>query len=209
MGRTSREEVVAQILDATARCVYETGVESVQMTQIAAKAGISCRTLNRYYSKKDLLLSDAASKYLWRVYQSFIEDYKQMPKDGINGFSQLRLFLNMLRDYYKTDSAELELFVKARIYCVRHGVGENSWAAVGGRELRQIVAGTIDKGIRDGSILDRGDSQLVTSMLLSSYNGIMLRLAFIYRSESLQEKRGEIFRVFDSYMDMLNAYLRA
>ena len=208
MGRPSREEIVAQILDAAVQCIYEMGVEVVQMTQIAAKAGISCRTLNRYYPKKDVLLSDAASKYLWRVYESFIENYQQTPKDGVNGLSQLLLLLNTLRDYYETDSAELDLFVKARIYCVRHGVGDAPWAAKGGRKIQNIIAEAIDAGIQDGSIRKHTDSQLSATMILSSYNGILLRLAFIYCFGTSQDKKDEMLRVFDSYIDMLISYLR-
>ncbi len=85
MARHTRQQAIDEILDAAISCVLALGVDNVQVAQIAAKAGISTRTLHRYYPYKAALLSDAAAKHLWGVYTSFADAYDGMDKDGKTG----------------------------------------------------------------------------------------------------------------------------
>lgn len=113
MDRHSQEMVIDGILDAAVGCVPEPGVDKVRLTQTAACAGVSTRTVNRHYPEKDGLLSDASSRFLCKIYTPIVEDNEKTDKTGETGLGRLLLFLRMWKAYYRTNTVEALLFAAA------------------------------------------------------------------------------------------------
>lgn len=209
MERHAKGQIVESIIDAAIECILALGLDHVQITQIAAGAGISTRTLHRYYPEKEALLSDAASKYLWYAYTSFADHYEKADKTNMTGLQRLLLLLQSQRNYYRTDTIGAMMFVDMRMYHLRHGQTRHACAVAGAERVRNIVIDNLEACKADGSIRKDIDSSRTSAMISSSYNGVMQRMTLIYRSDMPEEKKSEAVLMFDDYMEMLTAYLSA
>ncbi len=197
------------ILEAALACIQEYGAENVQITQIAARAGVSTRTLHRYFPEKDLLFCYAACRFLSRIYNALAEAYEKADKTGLSGLDRLLLLLSCQRKYYKTDALEAMLFIDVHIHWARYGMKRNSWALQGGARLRDIVIGNLRAGIEDKSIRPDLQPESVADLISATYNGIMQRTTFLYRSQTPDAEHATVFALYDAYIDMLARYLRA
>lgn len=64
MNSVDREQKISEILDAVIACQEEYNEDIVLISHIAAKAGISTRTLNRYFPDTEIMFFEAAARYL-------------------------------------------------------------------------------------------------------------------------------------------------
>lgn len=208
MARESREEVTSRILQAAIECILKYGVDMVQISQIAACANLSVRTISRYYPEKDTMLAEAATQYLQSVYQTFIDEYRRLPKDGLSGRDKLILFLTSQRDYCKVQSVEAMMMIDLRYYRIRHCSAQAIWSVPGGDRTRRLVLDCIEEGKQDGTIR-RDIDPVQTSVLLSStYNGVMQAITMAYRSIMSEENKQPVYETFDRYIEMVQRYLR-
>ena len=208
MAREPREQIVARILDATIACVFEYGLDAVQLTQIATTAGMSARTLSRYYPEKEALLADAATRYLSANYAAFVENYEKAPKAGLSGRERLLLFLSLQKDHFKERTLEAMMMVDLRFYRVRHGNTRPSWTIPGGDGVRGIVIDCIEDGMRDGSIRTDLDPAMTSALISATYNGMMQRMTMIYRSAMDDARKEPLYGMFGNYIDLADRYLR-
>ena len=63
MKRIECEQMKEHILNAVIACKIEAAGEEVSLTKVSSRAGISERTLNRYFSDKEMMFYEAAIKY--------------------------------------------------------------------------------------------------------------------------------------------------
>ena len=208
MAREPRERIIARILDATIESVFMYGLDAVQLTQIATTAGMSARTLSRYYPEKESLLADAASRYLTMNYAAFVENYEKTPKDGLSGRERLLLFLGLQKDHFKKQTLEAMMMVDLRFYRVRHSDVRPSWTIPGGDGVRGIVIGCIEDGMQDGSIREDIDPAITSALISATYNGMMQRLTMIHRSAMDDALKEPMYDLFERYIDMADCYLR-
>ncbi len=209
VDRCSQGRVCDNILDAAIDCIVGSGVDTVQITQIAAGAGISTRTLNRYYPEKNGLLSEAASKFLWKTYTTIIEEYEKVNKTGTTGLERLLLFLKLWKDYYRTDAVEAMMFIDMKMSRVRHGMKKYSWTVPGGDRIKEIVIDALERGKQDGSIRDGIDSSRASALVTATYNGVIQRKMCLSCSASPQEAGNGLLDIFNDYIDMLVVYVRS
>lgn len=207
MARKSRDNIKERIKDAAIECALRDGMDLVQVAQIAKKAGMSTRTVNRYYPEKDALLADAATKYLWGFYVSFVEEFEKMPKDGLSGREKLLLLLSCQRDFCKTDTMTAMMMIDLRFYRLRHSSELNSVTIPGSEKVKRVVIDCLEEGRADGSIRAELDNETSAMLFSVTYNGMMQRLTMIYRSGMPEEVKEKVFLVFDQYYEMVERYL--
>ncbi len=75
---SKREASRLHILDAARELVMDIGYQSVTMTVVADKAGVSRATLYRYYSTKEQLYSDVSIQ--WGI--NFVDHMRKNPPQG-------------------------------------------------------------------------------------------------------------------------------
>ncbi len=195
------------ILDAVIECKYEFKLAPIQMTQVAARAGVSTRTLYRYYPDKNELLYSAAARFLQREYDVFASHYAALDKTGMNGLERLVLLLRTQRNYYSSDQIKSLLFSHANSFydfCVS---GQRNAQGVMSERIQSIAASCIADGISDGSIRDSLDFAAICSMVVAGMDGMMRYLTHINRAGTESVGAGEPDAVFESYIEMLSMYL--
>ncbi len=208
MARRARDGIKERIRDAAIDCVLKDGVDVVQVAQIAKRAGMSTRTVHRYYPEKDTLLADAALKYLWEFYIHFAEEFEKMPKDGLTGMERLLLMFNCQRDFCKTDTTTAMMMIDLRFYRLKHCCEISDLNIEGTEKVKRIVFDCIELGQADGSIRKSLEPEMTAMLLSVTYNGLMQRLTMVNRSNMPEETKERIFPVYDEYAQMLERYLR-
>ncbi len=210
MERKDKEQMIEDILDAAIQCRYQAKtVEEIQITQIAARAGISTRTLHRYFSDKAELLACASNKFLKQKYFDILEGYLSSADPKKNGMERLLDFIAVRKNAYIEDPVYAAMFVEANINCIRAVTksGVNQFDL--GNEMRNIVILNVELGMKDGSMRKDLDLSATTLLLSASLNGVIQRMTFLFRTDTSDETKRQVAVVFDEYINMVRMYLSA
>ncbi|MDD2954871.1 MAG: TetR/AcrR family transcriptional regulator [Oscillospiraceae bacterium] len=208
MKREENNLMKTAILDAVISCKKEAMGREVSRSEIASRAGISERTLSRYYPDKDLMVYEAAVRYLRSRYEAVAGQYRAVDTSGMNGLERLLLLAQIRIQNYEKDTESAQMFVRAYITALNTAVYHRLPSAGFDAPAREIVLSCIREGVRDGSI--RGDVVPVDAylMLSSNFNGLVFRLIYMCSIEfSPEEHKKELLLVFRQYLEMLKGYL--
>ncbi|HKM28447.1 MAG TPA: TetR/AcrR family transcriptional regulator [Anaerovoracaceae bacterium] len=207
MGRRNKEELINDILDAAISCHRENNCGSIQITDVAARAGVSTRTLHRYFAQKDELVGQASIRILEHVYKDFAEEYYKLDTQGLNGLDKLMRFMNSQVEFYKRDSEGAILFVEAMLIAMRRGLLKGFREANLGREIGDIITANVELGIKDGSIRSDIDPKKVTLLVVTNFNGLMQNATFLMHSDFDKLQEDWVFSLFEEYNQMLRKYI--
>lgn len=210
MAREKREEKISMILNATVECALQYGLDAVQITQIADCAGMSARTINRYYPEKGVLLAEAVTKYLDDYYQNFIKLFNKIDKAGLNNREKLLLFLRVqLEHFEKMDALMTDalMIIELRFYQLCRNRVTPSSKLLGVEQVRNTVISFLEDGKKDGSIRTDLESDIASALISSSYNGMMQRIKSIQQINQKKEYREKDIKIFEDYIKMLEQYL--
>lgn len=208
MKREENEQMRDTILNAVIACKIDAAGADVSLSQISCRAGISERTLNRYYPDKEILLYDAAILYLRQIYYTCADRYNKLDKTGMNGLQRLMLLIKMQIELNQTELKCAKVFVRAYTTALRTAVYRDLPVSGCDAPVRDIVLNCIEDGVSDGSI--RPDIVPIdTYMLISSnYMGLVQRLIYCYSVElTKEEHKNQLLLVFNKYLQMLEEYL--
>lgn len=210
MRRKDNDQMRTNILDAVIACKIDASGAEVSLSQISCRAGISERTLNRYYPDKEMLLYDAAIRHLRQLYEACADRYEVIEKTGLNGLQRLMLLIKMQVERYQTELTCAKVFVRAYTTALRTAVYRDLPVSGCDAPVRNIVLQCIEDGVADGSI--RPDAAPIDTymMISSNYMGLVQRLIYCYSVEFTQEEhKKELLLVFNKYLHMLQEYLDA
>lgn len=207
MQRKEKQVRMNEILDAVNYCEKKYGIDHIQISQVAARAGVSTRTVNRYFPEKKMLLFDATVRYLEESYEKIVERAKRLEGVGLSGRERLISFLTLQTKAYQEDVAEAVRYVEANIRCISFSM-ETKQVRTGFRnDISKIVYQIIEEGIQDKSIRGSLNPRMVTLMISSNINGLLQRVVFSFRTNQEKGSISEIFCIIDEYLSMLDQYL--
>ena len=210
MKRTDNEIMRLRILDAVIECKIHAEGAYVSLSQISCKAGISERTLNRYFPDKEIMIYGAAVRYLKRKYDEFSEQYRACDKKELNGLECLMLLVKLQMDNYMNSITDALIFVRAYTTTLNTAVYRKLPVAGYDASAREIVLECIRNGVKDGSIKHDAVPMDAYLLISSNFNGLVQRLIYTYSVEySAEEHRKELFNVFGKYIQMLRVFLSA
>ena len=204
--RIDNEEMRTTILDAVIACKCEACGAAVSLSQISSRAGISERTLNRYFPDKELMMYEAAIKYLKQKYVLFAKLYIARDKSRLNACERLLLLIQMQIDNYKSDTAEAMVYVRAFTTAMCTAAYHQLPAPGFDAPTRNILISCVEEGLKDGSIHSSIEPLDVYFLVSSNFNGLIQRLVYIYSLEiPREEHEKKLFHVFEKYMQMLES----
>ena len=208
MERKTREELITQILDAVITCKSNAGGVNVPLAQIACQAGVSERTLSRYFPDSELLCYDAAIKYLRDKYDGLAKQYDLLDKRGLNGLKRLLLLARTAVDNLRTDIPSALIFVRAFTTAMRTAVYRKLPPSGFDAATRDIVLCCARDGMADGSIRRDVAPVDVYLMLSSNFHGLLQRTIYMYSLDQTEtEHQAELLLVFHKYLEMFEQYL--
>lgn len=208
MEQRDKERVAGDILDAVISCKRDAAGGDISITQVAARAGMSDRTLNRYFPDKERMVYLAAVRYLISHVKAISDRYVALDKTGLNGRQRLVQYIRTHVDHYRADMAEALLFVSAHACCISTAVGEKLRSSEYDTLSRQILFDCVERGVQDGSIRSDAVPLDVYLLVSSNFTGLVHRLVFLYSVDQTEpDQRKAILSIFDKYL-LLDDYLR-
>ena len=207
MPRKNKDLVANNILDAVIWCKYQAKGGYIQITQVAARAGISSRTLNRYFPDKSRLFGLAAAKFVQIKYAEFEEHYKSVNMVGKNGLCRLLTFLRYMKDFLGGDIADARQLADANFSFMGGMIDDEYWKVSFGGRIRATLAVDIREGIKDGSIKSEANPDETAALICATYNGVMQKLLISALSGVSDEEKAESQKVCDNYFKELESLL--
>ncbi len=208
MKREENELMREKILDAFITCKLEVNGANVSHVQVASRAGISERTLNRYFPDKDMLNFFAAVRYMRQITEAFSELFCSADLSDKNGLERLIYFLRLEVNSHEQNIARAKVFVRAYTIALRTALTNNLLVSDYDEKIRETVTACIAAGIDDGSIRRELDPYKCYILITSNYLGMMQRLVYcdsvVFEDK---ERKDEFFSSFNNYIDMLEEYL--
>lgn len=207
MERRDKEQVKNAILDAVIDCKYKAQGGDVQVTQAAARAGVSTRTLNRYFPDKDEMIYLAAIRFLNRRYAEMGLIYNGKDLGGKNGMERIDAMLQMQADYYRANPAEATMMDSARLMYTLGSLKESYPKAQVGLDFRNLFLDNMALGQRDGSIRRELNARNTWVMVTATFNGLLHRLAYLNATKSEMIGWETFFMIFGDFKAMIGQYL--
>lgn len=198
-----------RILEAVLTCRELEHGEEPQLTQIAAAAGISVRTLNRYYPNKDDLVCLAYLRFLQKKYGEIIARFEKMDLSQQNGYEQLRSFFSISRSLDKGCADEAFLMSFAFIKCVQFGLKEPKLFKQMTARSRAVIAGLLEKGRQDGSVRAELDVEITIDIIETGFNGVMQKMVMAHKDSAPEQELARVMSLYRELGKMLENYILA
>lgn len=186
-----RERNKALVTDKALLCFIEKGIEGTKIKDIAQAAGLTERSVYRYFETKADIVQAAAYLY-WDKWTQRAEEYAQAGDiSKITGLEQVRGLLDFYSNMYFESPRGVLFTIQAELYLFTAG------------ESRQVLnrppypfdtsesplVKAIRKGQRDGSISRQADVKELYYNAFDSILGVMQKLAMESASSSVIDKR--------------------
>ncbi|RKD29483.1 TetR/AcrR family transcriptional regulator [Thermohalobacter berrensis] len=150
-----------QIINATLDLIERHGLKNLRVDEIAASAGISKRTLYRYFpSKKALISFIVIEKQKYIISQ--IEKIFEKPNDEISKYEKLITFVT--KEVSKVNNGLFESLKKYPELYEKIKEGQNQW--------RLKIEKLIEVGIKKGEISPEFEPKIVAFLLIKLANSI-------------------------------------
>lgn len=177
----------------------ERGIESVKMSQIAKKSGISEATIYRYFGNKEMLVLESFIKS-WDVIMGNVDKIVvETPHYALlSGYEQMQIWIEGFRYLYQ-DSEEFVLFsYEAKLYLLRHGIKLDKFQQEAlMRTFRGSCIAALDKGKEDGSIPVKENSEDLFYAIWGTIRGYVVKIVIyskLYKENNPWESRYRVMK---------------
>ncbi len=156
---TNKNKVVLQAL----RAFIEQGVDATTVAGIAAAAGLTERSVYRYFPTKAELVLETALLFWGETVKQADAVYDSGAFSGMSGAEQIRAVLRAYAELYFTEREKLIFVHEAELYLYKHDMGSlnKNKPPAPYHEFRAPLAKAIRHGIEDGSVLNNENMELL------------------------------------------------
>lgn len=203
-----REKNVKNVLEQALDCFKEFGLEATTIKLVAKRAGVTTRSVSRYFGGKSNLIAEVMRLFSNDFFAKVDEGFRIASKEEKSGFEQVSLYLKLQYAIYKDDYTDFLLVLEMERYLsICQEDNKEAMLVQYFRHMhryRGILLEILEKGMQDGSI--RSSLTAKETCILGSleYLGFLQRMAMNRR---LQVPVDEDIQ-FRSYVSMVEQYLR-
>ncbi len=201
---TNRERVTAQALE----CFVEQGIEAAKISEIAQRAGVTERSVYRYFATKaDLVLETALLFWSEAMGQVDAQAQRELTR-GMCGAERISKILRGYAQLYFTRRQMLVFVHEAEAYLNRCGKAllvENKPPAAFEDCIGPLSA-AIHKGMEDGSVRTDID---VASLYYNTYDamlGLIQKLAIGGRNDASDDESARVR--LEQFCEMMESFYR-
>ena len=144
-----REQNIALVTQTALACFVENGIEKTTIRDIAQHAGLTERSVYRYFAGKDELVIAAAYLYWDRAKELAAQSLAKQRRRGMTGIEEIRVLLRSYAELIFTDPAGIRFSLDVRSRCATPAGSTRSSTArrsalrsPPGRSLRPSAAGS-------------------------------------------------------------------
>jgi Transcriptional regulator len=183
-----REQNKRTVIEAALACFIERGIEQTKISEIAQRAGLTERSIYRYFeTKADLVLS--AALLFWDDNQQKIERAHALAGRGKTGIAQIHEILCAYGELYFTNRQEIIFVQEAEGYLNRNGKSallDNKPPTPLNRS-RAPLANAIRAGIADGTVKTSKDVELLYYNTYDALLGLLQKMAIMQDGSTTSE----------------------
>ncbi|MGE4485035.1 MAG: TetR/AcrR family transcriptional regulator [Oscillospiraceae bacterium] len=180
-----RERNVRNVLEQAAACFKEFGIEATTLTLIAKRAGVSARSIQRYFGTKDNLIRNVTLVMLEEPYIELREYVDSEEFDKKTGFEQVIDILLLRARFASNDPHAVNSLTEFEVYFSKHGYNQQ---AAYYSYVKERLKKSFLKGIADGSICSDTYEETALNFLTLAYKGLLQRISIIYTSKEIEEQ---------------------
>ena len=200
-----------RVLEEAIKCLGENGINSTRVADIAKRAGVTTRSIERYYGGKENLLEEAVTHIVGKMFRVTADNLKAVDQhDGTTGIQWMERFIDLQIEYFKDNYleylsvAEIEIYFYRKNQCLT--LSENHLASL--RSVRDILVRIIDCGKEDGSIRKEVDPRDVANLVSIVLQGAMLRLSIVHNNPVIATVALDDMKALDMTKEGILGFLR-
>ena len=110
-----REQNIALVTQTALACFVENGIEKTTIRDIAQHAGLTERSVYRYFAGKDELVIAAAYLYWDRAKELAAQSLAKQRRRGMTGIEEIRVLLRSYAELIFTDPAGIRFSLDAEV----------------------------------------------------------------------------------------------
>lgn len=197
---TNKNNVIAHAL----LCFIENGIDATTIAQIAERAGLTERSVYRYFDSKSDLVLETALLFWDNTVKQANALYDKGAFSDLCGVEQIRLILSSYAELLFSQPEKLIFVHEAEVYLYKHDLSRlnKNKPPAPYHEFTAPLAKAISHGIEDGSVRDDPDIEL---MYLNAYDALLglIQKMSINDIEGKEENKEKSRRRLEHFCDLL------
>lgn len=192
---------VKNVLEEALNCFNNYGIEETKIVSIAKAAGVTSRSVYRYFGTKENLVLQVAIDFLNKGFDVVEKHIAKKNFQEKNGLMQVEDFFNLQIKHFKEEPADALMLKEFEVFLRKHADSEDLMTVYVERfnESKTILEMALQKGIADGSIRSDMDMDLVSRTLAVTFAGVLQRIALYYSNKKMRKvvKADELLAEFN------------
>ena len=181
-----REQNIALVTQTALACFVENGIEKTTIRDIAQHAGLTERSVYRYFAGKDELVIAAAYLYWDRAKELAAQSLAKQRRRGMTGIEEIRVLLRSYAELIFTDP----VIAAAHLVRRQHSLDAEVALCNAGRQHAVInrpperfevapgpIAAAIRRGLADGTVDPEADVKTLYYNTYDSILGVIQRMS--------------------------------
>lgn len=196
-----RARNVRLVTEKALKCFIENGIERTKISDIARAAGLTERSVFRYFAEKSDIVTAAAFLY-WERAKAFTEArLEEMRHDGMTGIEEINVVLNGYAQLLLADPSGIRFSLDAEV--MLYSAGKNH--EVVNRPPERFegsngpMAAAIRRGLADGTVDKNANIKELYYNSYDSILGLMQRLTVGVPSAGELDAASRLKQICDMY----------
>lgn len=173
-----RERNISLVANVALDKFIEKGIGKTSLSEIADAAGLTERSIYRYYKSKNDLIIASAFCYWERVKEHIYSELKKLDFDALTGIEQINIILNSYANMLFYDPKGIRFSLDAEV--ALYNVGKNHHVINRPPERYEACDGplavAVQKGLNDGTVSPDVDIKQLYYNAYDSILGMMQRI---------------------------------
>ncbi len=193
-----REQNKIKVIEVALNCFVNNGIENTKISDIAKIAGLTQRSVYRYFETKADLVLASAMLFWSKTVDASEKAYKKSQIDQLNGAMQIEAILNAYAKQYFVDSKKLIFIQEAEVFLYRSGMVSlvSSTPPETFEEMVAPLSKAISKGLQDGSVKNKEKAIRSYYNAYDSLLGLMQKMATRENEQSDKEETRQRLQEF-------------
>ncbi len=173
-----REQNIRLVTDKALECFIKNGISNTKVSEIAAAAGLTERSVYRYFPTKSDILIASAFRYWKRVKECICRELGRHNLTALTGIEQINIILNSYANMLFVDPEGIRFSLDAEVALFSAGKNEHVVNRPPERfeTYKGPLAIAVRKGLADGTVDPAADIKQLYYNAYDSILGMMQRL---------------------------------
>lgn len=204
-----RKKNIERVYEAATQCFLEMGIHATQQKDIAERAGLTTRSLQRYFPSKDAMLLAVSKKLIYEHCIELLKAFENYNREPHTGLEQTLFWLQLHFPLVGEYAQKLLLLIEIDIYLKRQKIlsSEIIHEIPVITKTTAVLQSTIEKGIQDGSIKEHLDPQWERTMISTTFIGLIQRIVILGENRFESEYGCPPKDIIDAYLMSLKSTL--